>query len=236
MSKMQTENSFNIHKNKNNNDNSVDNMTISPKPKSLNNPELMKFISSGIKSKMSFTSAFDHKGSKNFIEAKKIALQEILVLDDNIDNIEEKEALNYKTKNTKIFKMEELSIANTQKKHLTPETSLTKIQNENTKSNKNKSQNKRERGKVRKPKTKKNLWRYKIKDFDDELNKDKDKKSNKKKIFKSHEIEMFKDKKIKLLEPIKNPKNNEKDKTNYNFVKKNSEENDLSLFDLVNQL
>ena len=46
----------------------------------------IKFISKGIKNKLNLNPAFDHKGAKNFLESKKLALQEMSVNDDIINN------------------------------------------------------------------------------------------------------------------------------------------------------
>ena len=82
--------------------------------------------------------------------------------------------------------------------------------------------------------TDKFLWSYKIDDIDDELNKNKNGKITK--ILNTYEIKMFKDKDIKDIEPIKKSKQNKSHKECYNFVKIDSEENDLSLFDMISHL
>lgn len=194
---------------------------------SLINSDLIKFISSGIKKKINFTSVFDQKGSKNFLESKRIALQEILI-NEEIEFLEGK---------TKIIQLCEISDFSTKiieenkfrsKNCLTPE-KIFRYQNENTKSQKN--QNKK--NKKIKPMTEKFLLSYKIEDIGVELNINKKKRN--KNCYRTQEIKMLKDKDIKGIEPIKQSNHNKSDKF-YNFVKKDSEENDLSLFDLVSQL
>ena len=208
--------------------------SVSLKNSLINNSELLKFISSGLKNKINFTSVFDYKGSKNFLQSKNIALQEILVNDDEIGDIENN---NVKKENSKIIQIYEISEFSNkrkseEKKCLTPE-KLYGYQNENTKSNKSKNKKKekssKNKGKIKKPMTDKFLWSYKIDDINDELSKNKNGKITKT----PYEIKMFKDKDIKDIEPIKKTKQN---KSNYNFVKIDSEENDLSLFNMINQL
>lgn len=202
--------------------------TLPKKPikTSLINSELLKFISKGIKNKLNLNPTFDHKGAKNFLESKKLALQEISVNDDIINN--EYEIID--------FSSEKIIIRGSvfpSKNCLTPE-KIYKCQNENTKSSKNKIKKKesKNKNKIRKPLTDKFLWNYNIGDDDDESNKNKEKeKKIRKKSHKIHELKMLKDKDIKEIEPIEN----QKDKNNkYNFVY--TEETDLSLFDMVSKI
>ena len=193
---------------------------------SLINSELLKFISKGIKNKLNLNPAFDHKGAKNFLESKKLALQEISVNDDIINN--EYEITDFSTE-----KIRMRGSVFPSKNCLTPE-KIYKCQNENTKSSKNKIKKKesKNKNKIIKPLTDKFLWNYNIGDNYDESNKNKEKeKKFRKKSHKIHELKMLKDKDIKEIEPIKN----QKDKNNkYNFV--NTEETDLSLFDMVSKI
>lgn len=213
--------------------------SVSLKNSLITNSELLKFISSGLKNKINFTSVFDYKGSKNFLQSKNIALQEILVNDEEIEEIENN---NVKKENSKIIQIYEINEFSNkrkseEKKCLTPE-KLYGYQNENTKSNKSKNRKKekssKNKRKIKKPMTDKFLWSYKIDDIDDELNKNKNGKITKSRN--TCEIKMFKDKDIKDIEPIKKTKQNKSNKECYNFVKIDSEENDLSLFDMISQL
>ena len=203
---------------------------------SLFKSDILKFISSGIKNKLNLNSAFDQTGSKKFLDSKKIALQEISVNDEEISDF----SLN------KVKSGENIFYTNN---YLTPE-KISKCRDENTKRSKNKSKN--EEGKIkykiRKPVTDKFLLKcFKIEDIDDnESNKNKDKSKDRekekeieKKIRKlshksTHELKMLRDKDIKEIEPIQKTKYNKNEKKYYNFV--NTEETDLSLFDMVNQL
>ena len=212
--------------------------SVSLKNSLIANSDLLKFISSGLKNKMNFTSVFDYKGSKKFLQSKNIALQEISLNDEEIDN-------NKESKNIiQIYEIGELSYKRKCEENkynfkncLTPE-KLYRYQNENTKSNKSKDKKKEKSNKnkreIKKPMTDKFLWSYKIDDINDELNKNKNGKITK--ILNTYEIKMFKDKDIKDIEPIKKSKQNKSHKECYNFVKIDSEENDLSLFDMISHL
>ena len=162
---------------------------------SFTNTQLFKFISSGIKRKINFTSAFDYKGSKIFLKSKNIALQKILI-EDNIENKKEnKKDVNNCDINefTPIRKNDRKILSSC--KYLTPEEYIYKEkQNEKTISNKNKNN--------KKYMSKKNIFNYNVIDIDDELSENIKKKKSKKN-FKIHELKMFKDNKIKSIEPIK---------------------------------
>lgn len=197
---------------------------------SLFKSDILKFISSGIKNKLNLNSAFDQTGSKKFLDSKKIALQEISVNDEEISDF----SLNKVKSGENIFYT---------KNYLTPE-KISKCRDENTKRSKNNSKNKegKIKYKIRKPMTDKFLLKcFKIEDIDKESNKNKTKdqsKEKEKKIrkisHKTHELKMLRDKDIKEIEPIQKTKYNKNEKKYYNFV--NTEETDLSLFDMVNQL
>lgn len=215
--------------------------SVSLKNSLITNSELLKFISSGLKNKINFTSVFDHKGCKKFLQSKNIALQEILVNDEEIEsnkkNKENEKIIQIYGINEFSNKRKSEEKKNYSKNFLTPE-KLYKCQNENSKTNKSKDKKKeksiKNKIKIKKPMTNKFLWSYKICDINDELSKHKNGKIAKTRN--TYEIKMFKDKDIKNIEPIKKAKQNKSNKECYNFVKIDSEENDLSLFDMINQL
>ena len=162
---------------------------------SFTNTQLLKFISSGIKRKINFTSAFDYKGSKIFLKSKNIALQKILI-EDNIENKKEnkKDVNNCDINEFTLIRKKGRKIFSSCK-YLTPDKYIYKEkQNEKTKSNKNKNN--------KKYMTKNNIFNYKVIDIDDELSENIKKKKSRK-SFKIHELKMFKDNKIKSIEPIK---------------------------------
>jgi hypothetical protein len=200
---------------------------------SFTNKELLNFISSGIKQKINFTSAFDSEGSQFFLKSKNIALQEILI-EDNISEFEvekKSDIINNKINDFILERKKKKKKNYRSCKYLTPENSVIyrDAQNEKTKSNKNnmKKENKRRY-------TNHNIFNFKVIDIHDELKSIKNKKS--KKSFKTHELKMFKDSEIKAIEPIKLTHQNKKKENDYYFVKNNNEENDVSLFDMISQL
>lgn len=206
--------------------NIIENYTPTPKKShySLKSIDLTYLTSTEIKTKINFTSAFDSKGSKEFLRSKNIALQEIFMDDKELDLEKETEksidnceityfSVNKRRKGRKVFSA---------KQFLTPENSFRnkEKQNENTKS---RGKRKNEKKKIKKGMSNNYIWNYKIENIKDDLN-EKTQKKLLKKNYKIHEIKMLKDKKIKTLEPIEHSKKNE------------SIDNDFSLFDIVNQL
>ena len=214
---------------------------VSLKNSLITNSEILKFISSGLKNKINFTSVFDYKGSKNFLHSKNIALQEILINDEDIEINKEKGKI------IQLYEIEsEFSIKRKSeeknyysKNCLTPQ-KLYGYQNENTKSNKSKDKKKEKSSKnkrrIKIPLTNKFLYSYKIDDINDELSKNKNGKITKTRN--TYEKKMLKNKDIKEIEPIKKKRQNKSNKECYNFVTINTEEkeNDLSLFDMISQL
>ena len=203
--------------------------TNTPTPKkshnSLKSIDKTYLTSTEIKAKINFTSAFDYKGSKEFLRSKNIALQEIFIDDKElelkketdkiIDDIQNCEIRHFPTnkrrKGRKVYSA---------KQFLTPETSFRnkEKQNENTR-----SKRKNEKKKIKKGMSNNYIWNYKIENIKgDDLSEKTQKKL--KKNYKIHEIKMLKDKKIKTLEPIEHSNKNE------------GIDNDFSLFDIINQI
>jgi hypothetical protein len=206
--------------------NIIENNTPSPKKSqyTLKSIDLTYLTSTEIKTKINFKSAFDYKGSKEFLRSKCIALQEIFIDDKELDLEKETEksidnceiiyfSINKRRKGRKLYSA---------KYFLTPENSFRnrEKQNENTKS---RGKRRNEKKKIKKGMSNNYILNYKIENIKDELN-EKTQKKLLKKNYKNHEIKMFKDKKIKTLEPIKHSTKNE------------ALDNDFSLFDIVSQL
>ena len=207
--------------------NLIENNTPTPKKShnSLKSIDLTYFTSIEIKTKINFTSAFDYKGSKEFLRSKNIALQEIFIDDKELESQKETEknmenceirhfSTNKRRKGRKVY---------SSKQFLTPDNSFRnnkEKQNENTKS---KGKRKNDKKKIKKGMSNNYIWNYKIENIKDELY-EKTKKKLLKKNYKINEIKMFEDKNIKTLEPIEHSKKNE-------II-----DNDFSLFDIVNQI
>ena len=204
----------------------IENNTPTPKKShnSLKSLDLTYFTSTEIKTKINFTSAFDYKGSKEFLRSKNIALQEIFIDDKELDLEKETEKsienceikrfpTNRRRKGRKVFST---------KQFLTPENSFRnkEKQNENTKS---KDKRKNEKKKIKKGMSNNYILNYRIEKIKDELT-EKTQKKLLKKIYNIHEIKMLNDKNIKALEPIEHSEKNE------------TLDNDFSLFDIVNQI
>ena len=182
-------------------------------------------IYSLINKKFKLCSVFDHKGAKNFLCSKDIALQQI-ILDDEDQNSErdiEIEANEQKmeSKKKKHLHHKKKDLSNEIRKNIQSSTniivhkqSFKKINNEKMKSSKNIFKNS-------------NLIHH---------NFSSNKKNKSRKFFSSYEIKMFKDKELKKIKPIKkgNIKHLEgkKHEENISFLGKN----DSSLFDIITEL
>ena len=179
------------------------------------------------KKKIRFNSAFDHKGSKQFLKSKKLALKHIII-DENNSSSNESDTENESNKRTKSPKL----------KH--PKTTVIKKGENRAKSSnhifflnhdnlKNKayetSNNKNKKVFIKSLVTK-------------ELNINK--KINK--FFSSQELKMFHDKEINKIKPIKNYENNSKINKEtkqklFPFVESdNNKSIDSSLFNMVSQM
>ena len=204
----------------------IENNTPTPKKShnSLKSLDLTYFTSTEIKTKINFTSAFDYKGSKEFLRSKNIALQEIFIDDKELDleKETEKSIENSEIRHFPTSKRRKGRKAFSAKQFLTPENSFRnkEKQNENTKS---KGKRKNEKKKLKKGMNNNYIWNYKIENIKDELT-EKTQKKLLKKIYNIHEIKMLNDKNIKALEPIEHSEKNE------------TLDNDFSLFDIVNQI
>ena len=204
----------------------IENNTSSPKKShnSLKSIDLTYFTSTEIKTKINFTSAFDYKGSKEFLRSKNLALQEIYIDDKELDLEKEieKSIQNCEIRHFSTNKRKKGRKVYSAKQFLTPENSFRnkEKQNENTKS---KDKRKNEKKKIKKGMSNNYIWNYKIENIRDDLT-EKKQKQLLKKNYKIHEIKMLKDKKIKALEPIEHSEKNE------------PLDNDFSLVDIINQI
>ena len=195
-------------------------------------------INSLIKKKFKLSSAFDHKGSKHFLNSKKIALQQI-ILDDNTSSgdSDTENDTNEKAKNSKKYRKYscKISLPNSElKKHL-----KVSLQNDQNKKNINKkSPEKMKSTSVNDPLKKM---------FASSTNNQHylSKKNISHKFFSNQEIKMFEDKDIKKIKPIKKTnkeikiegENKNKNKKS-NIVENISfmDRNDSSIIDIITQL
>jgi hypothetical protein len=161
-----------------------------------------------INKKFKLNPAFDHKGSKNFLNSKKIALQQIILDDENVD-IDLKNETNKHLKNSnkhkniggKSLKEEERNIINYNKGN-------------------NSHKKKKEERKI--------INKY--------FSNNKISKKLPHKFYSNHELKMFKDKEIKKIKSIKKDKNKSKKSNNANINISFIEKNDSSIFDIIAQL
>ena len=190
-----------------------------------------------IKKKFKLSSAFDHKGSKHFLNSKKIALQQI-ILDEG--DCETENDTNEKVKDSKKLRKYscKISLPNVEiKKHLKDSLNI-----EHYKKNINKkSPEKMKSTSVNDPLKKM---------FASSTNNQHylSKKNISHKFFSNQEIKMFEDKDIKKIKPIKNKEiknENENENKNKNKKKKGNniaenisfmDRNDSSIIDIITEL
>jgi hypothetical protein len=204
--------------------------------KSDNN--MKKTLESFFRKKIKFSSAFDQKGSKQFLHSKKEALQQIIIDDDddgffnssnNNDNDDiEIKSVNIKHQKNIPYRHPKTFINNRGKiEHPNSTNNLFKYSNTNI----NKAKGRKEKNKLNKEK---------------EKDKDKEKKSNHnsvKRIYSSQELKMFEDKEIRKIKPIKKVSNF---LINKNIIKNSKRKSiplgesfksiDSSLFNIVAQI
>lgn len=183
-------------------------------------------IDSLVNKKFKLNSAFDHKGSKNFLNSKKIALQQIILDDDESTDSDPKNLIIKQKKDS-----------NKHKKFCGK--SLTKEERIHVNSNNPtvmKNSIKKKKGE------KKLLNEYFSNVIGSSINNKKNfnnKKTNEKlphKFYSNQELKMFEDKEIKKIRSIKKNKRKSKKKNivneNISFIEKN----DSSIFDIIAQL
>ena len=169
----------------------------------------MTNIDSFINKKFKLNSVFDHKGSKNFLNSKKIALQQIILDDDESIDIDLKNETNKHLKNSnkhkniggKSLKEEERNIINYNKAN-------------------NSHKKKKEERKI--------INKY--------FSNNKISKKLPHKFYSNHELKMLEDKEIKKIKSIKKDKNKSKKNNNANTNISFIEKNDSSIFDIIAQL
>jgi hypothetical protein len=188
----------------------------------------MTNIDSLINKKFNLNSAFDHKGAKNFLNSKKIALQQIILDDDESTDIDPKNMTNEHLKNSnkhknisgKSLKKEERNIINS---------------NNTTVMKKS----------LKKKKEEKNILNeYFSNAYESPTNNRKyfsNKKINKKlphKFYSNQELKMFEDKEIKKIKSIRKDKKRNKSNKNNIESKRISfmEKTDSSIFEIIAQL
>jgi hypothetical protein len=179
------------------------------------------------KKKIRFNSAFDHKGSKQFLKSKKLALQHIII-DENNSSSNESDTQNESNKRAKSPKL----------KH--PKTTVIKKVENRAKSSNNifflKHDNLKNKAYETSNNKNKKLFVKSLVTKELNINK----KINK--FFSSQELKMFHDKEINKIKPIKNYENNSKiNKENkqklFPFVESdNNKSIDSSLFNMVSQM
>ena len=183
------------------------------------------------KKKMHFNSAFDHKGTKQFLKSKKLALENIIIEDNNSSN-NDSDTQNESDKQKKSPKMKYPKTTIIKKDRNRPKSSnnIFLLGHDNLKnkahemSHSNKKDNK-------KPFVKSLV--SKELNIHTKLNKY---------FFSSQELKMFQDKDINKIKPIKKFINNlnirkKNEQHFYNFVEKDNDESiDSSLFNIVSQM
>jgi len=187
----------------------------------------MTNIDSLINKKFKLNSAFDRKGAKNFLNSKKIALQQIILDDDASTDSDQKNGTNKQKKNSN--KNKNFSGKSLEKKE------RASINSNNIAVMKNSYKKKKEEKKMNE---------YFSNFYGSSTNNKKyfsSKKMSKKlphKFCSNQELKMFKDKEIKKIKSIKKEKKKSKSKKN-NFGNENisfMEKNDSSIFDIIAQL
>jgi len=187
----------------------------------------MTNIDSLINKKFKLNSAFDRKGAKNFLNSKKIALQQIILDDDASTDSDQKNSTNKQKKNSN--KNKNFSGKSLEKKE------RASINSNNIAVMKNSYKKKKEEKKMNE---------YFSNFYGSSTNNKKyfsSKKMSKKlphKFCSNQELKMFKDKEIKKIKSIKKEKKKSKSKKN-NFGNENisfMEKNDSSIFDIIAQL
>lgn len=188
----------------------------------------MTDIDSLINKKFKLSSAFDHKGAKNFLNSKNIALQQIILDDDESTDIDPKNGTNEHLKNSnkkkningKSIKKEERNIINSKNE--------TVVKNSNKKKKEDKNI----------------LNEYFSNAYESPTNNRKyfsNKKINKKlphKFYSNQELKMFEDKEIKKIKSIRKDKKRNKSNKNNIESKRISfmEKTDSSIFEIIAQL
>ena len=186
--------------------------------------------------KIKFSSAFDHIGSKQFLNSKKEALELIVLDEDSILSNNENEMQNNKKKERKM-KYENSKTFITKNKRPRSSKIITDIMSKNNLRNKI-QEKKRLKGKDYSDKKEKNkrintLIVQKFNNKNKELSK----------FFSSQELKMFEDKEVKKIKPIKklyndseiNKKKNNTKISQFQFVGSGISI-DSSLFDFVSQM
>ena len=177
------------------------------------------------KKKINFISAFDHKGSKHFLHSKKIALQQIIIDDDDFSNNGDTESGSNKDKKhlKYIFSKPSLILEGNRAQS---SNNLFYVSNYKLK---NKAQD------IEKHINQKNKKEQIIHTF---ATKKYSPQKHMNKNFSSQELRMFEDKTISKIKPIKKIKNNnENDNNHKHFPFVESENSSVSsLFKMVSQI
>ena len=174
-----------------------------------------------INKKFKFDSAFNQKGAKNFLKSKKIALQQIILDDNDEDNESPSETERKKQKNISLKKRRR----NTRKRALTDDSKKNKIHSCTNvchyKNNKFINNNDNIKN---------------SKDIHYSSNKDLISKKKIRRLLSTHELKMLGNKEIKKIKAIKKvPRtkfNNQKNNEDISFLDKN----DSSIIDILSEM
>lgn len=191
--------------------------------------KIMTNIDSLINKKFKLNSAFDRKGAKNFLNSKKIALQQIILDDDVSTDSDQKIGTNkQKTNSNKNKNFNGISLIKKERASI-KSNSIAVMKNS-----------------YKKKKEEKKMNEYFTNFYGSSPNNQKyfsSKKMGKKlphKFFSNQGLKMFKDKEIKKIKSIKKEKKKSKSKNKKNnFANENisfMEKNDSSIFDIIAQL
>ena len=185
--------------------------------------------------KINFSSAFDHKGCKQFLNSKKEALQLIVLDEDNLSSHNEGNEIQDDKYNLKKLNYQNILIENGR-----PKSSHNLMELSNKSDNNGKSKDKKKFIRNEKNKEKKyHVHHHHVHKTLVEKEFRIKKKFNK--FFSSQELKMFEDKDIRKIKPIKNTNidlkyKKEKNKISYNNFIESGISNDSSLFNIVSQI
>lgn len=189
------------------------------------NKDIQKFFEKRIRLK----SAFYHKGAKQFLHSKKVALKKIVIDDNDNSSINEEETQNDSNKK------KEFSNNNYSKGCLTLKNDTNKEKSSNNIINISSKENVKDNHLKIKSKNKLNNSQKKIKTL---LTKELKLNKTISKFLSSQEIKMIEDKEIKKIKPIKKSKNDLTNKNGDNIFPFVESENsiDSSLVNIVSEM
>ena len=200
------------------------------KPLSYKTDKLCFNFDSIFQKKKKLDSVFDHKGSKQFLNSKKLALQHIRLDEDNFSNNNsdtQSESDNKQKKKSRLA-FPKTTILKNAHNRAKSSNNIFFLENNNLKDKKNEPRKSKNLDK-----NFHNMKTLVAKEFNVT------KKINK--FFSSQELKMFSDKEIKKIKPIKKVENKKKDKSEnkfFHFIESDKDNNsiDSSILKVVSQI